>query len=252
MRGHVAGMAKSICTWLRITAASNSRGDAVLDLAGCPPLLATKSQPDRKGPAHRRWCRSRSAVCGGSNPKRHSSPEASDRQRGVAGRSILAGWAISMCSDPSFSTSVRLALDGSKRFPCRARVFAGGVMVGWAPRRFTGARPRARDVRAGSRPVRPSLLGCLRTRATMFRLWRGGERGSCVGCTLSRRRLTRGQEQRKVGVGNAPTFSDVDGAQRAGLDPLPDRSLGHVQPSGNFLHRLIAILRHRLPHTAVG
>ena len=68
---------------------------------------------------------------------------------------------------------------------------------------------------------------------------------------MSRRRLMSSQEPRQIGVGNAPALSDVDGAKRACLDPLPNRGFGHFKPVGNFLNRLIAILRHGLPLFAV-
>jgi hypothetical protein len=61
---------------------------------------------------------------------------------------------------------------------------------------------------------------------------------------LARGGFARRQELRKIGIGDAPTLADVNGAKRAGFDPLSNSGLGHFQPVSNFLHRLISVLRH--------
>lgn len=64
---------------------------------------------------------------------------------------------------------------------------------------------------------------------------------------MSWHRFTSSQKLRKIRVRNAPALADVDGAKRARFDPLPHSGLGYFKPVGDFLHRLIAILRHGLP-----
>lgn len=43
---------------------------------------------------------------------------------------------------------------------------------------------------------------------------------------------------------DTPALANVDRAKLAGLDPSPDRGLGHFQPRGQLLHSLIQVLWH--------
>jgi hypothetical protein len=61
---------------------------------------------------------------------------------------------------------------------------------------------------------------------------------------LARCSFARLQKLREISIRNAPTLADVDGTKRAKFDPLPNRGLGHFQPVGNSLHRLVLVLRH--------
>lgn len=50
----------------------------------------------------------------------------------------------------------------------------------------------------------------------------------------------------EISVGNTPALADVDGAEFARLDPLPDGGFGYLQPLCKILNCLIPIIRHEL------
>ena len=55
----------------------------------------------------------------------------------------------------------------------------------------------------------------------------------------------------QIGICDAPTFTDIDGAQFTGLDPVPHGRLRNLQAISHFLDGLILIMGHRFAPFAV-